>query len=103
MSGDPGETYLRIAKGEEAGEWYDTVELPGKPSSSACIRVLTKNGLPEPAGETTPAPETTDARTGEGPAPSGRFPLWLIPAAAVLAAGAVAAALIAAKKKKAKR
>lgn len=103
VSGDPGETYLCIAKGEEAGEWYDTVELPGKPSSSACIKVLTKNGLPEPAGEDTPAVDETDCGTGEGPAPSGRFPLWLIPAAAVLAAGAVAAALIAAKKKKAKR
>ena len=61
--GNPGETFVKTENGEGLGEWYDTAAIPGKtfPSStSACIKVLTKDSLfLQPENEEVPATDLT--------------------------------------------
>ena len=104
VSGDPGETYVRIAKSEEAGEWYDAVEIPGKPSCSACIKVLTKNGLPPASSdEEISTTEAANGGTGEGSASSDRSPFRFIPLVGFLGVCTTLAALIVVNKKRSKQ
>lgn len=43
-AGAPGETYMRTVRSDGTGDWYDTVQVPGKTGPcSACIKVLTKD------------------------------------------------------------